>query len=261
MILSTRFTTQGFYPIVYTNSSYNNDEVLASVAWNNVDTGVGLHSGLRTYQWLARPAGDIVNGATSRVNERDGVSRSLRGLGRQLQHADQQPRPRRSTRGHSGRTAPSRFPAGSTAQLIKTAANGNIEFVKDFLVPALWTNSGSGDWSTVSNWNSNNPLRDADPSNVAMGPVSRLPNSLDWVQLRNTGGGTITLSSGAHTVRKLTTQQPLNMTGGSLTVVTFQVVAGEMTFPPNLPALSPLPIRPRLGTHDASRWRRRKVQY
>ena len=37
------------------------------------------------------------------------------------------------------------------------AANGNIEFVKDFLVPALWTNAGSGDWGTIANWNSDNP--------------------------------------------------------------------------------------------------------
>src|SRR4051812_24498990 len=60
--VNTIYNAKGFYPIVYTNSSYNNDEVLASVAWNTVDTGPGPHSGLRTYQWLARPSGDIVNG-------------------------------------------------------------------------------------------------------------------------------------------------------------------------------------------------------
>src|SRR3954470_24823109 len=36
---STIFNAKGFYPIVYTNSSYNNDEVLAAVAWNTVDNG------------------------------------------------------------------------------------------------------------------------------------------------------------------------------------------------------------------------------
>ena len=33
-------------------------------------------------------------------------------------------------------------------------ANGGIEFLKDHLVPALWMNDSSGDWSTLANWNS-----------------------------------------------------------------------------------------------------------
>ena len=38
------------------------------------------------------------------------------------------------------------------------------------------------------------------------------------MKLQNAGGGTVTISSGAQTVRKFYTQQPLNITGGSLTV-------------------------------------------
>jgi autotransporter-associated beta strand protein len=94
------------------------------------------------------------------------------------------------------------------------AANGNIEFVKDFLVPALWTNSGGGNWATISNWNSNNP----GGGTASTGPASRLPNSLDWVKLQNAGGGTVTLSTGEHFVRKFYTQQALNITGGILSV-------------------------------------------
>jgi autotransporter-associated beta strand protein len=215
--INTIYNAKGFYPIVYTSSSYNNDEVAASVAWFNVDTGVGPHTGVKTYQWLARPAGDIVNGQPVASTSGTGY-----------------PNPYGVWDANFNTRTNSRDPAinpwafwqngtftisgGANGSADADAANGSIEFVKDFLVPALWTNSGSGDWSTVSNWNSNNPLRDADPSNVAMGPVSRLPNSLDWIQLRNTGGGTITLSTGNHTIRKLTTQQPLSMTGGSLSV-------------------------------------------
>jgi len=211
------YEVKGFYPIVYTNSNYNNDQVAASVAWFNVDNGAGPHTGLKTYQWLARPAGDIVNGQPVASTSGSGY-----------------PNPYGVWDANYNTRTNSRDPAinpwafwqngtftvsgGANGSADQTAANGNIEFVKDFLVPALWTNGGSGDWSTVSNWNSNNPLRDADPGNVAMGPVSRLPNNLDWVQLRNSGGGTITLSTGNHTIRKLTTQQPLNLTGGSLTV-------------------------------------------
>jgi autotransporter-associated beta strand protein len=47
-----------------------------------------------------------------------------------------------------------------------------------------------------------------------------LPNnqSLDWVKLQNSGDGTVTISSGARNVRKFYTQQPLNITAGSLNV-------------------------------------------
>jgi autotransporter-associated beta strand protein len=47
-----------------------------------------------------------------------------------------------------------------------------------------------------------------------------LPNnqSLDWVKLQNASNGTVTISSGAQTVRKLYTQQPLNISGGSLSI-------------------------------------------
>src|SRR5262249_4470943 len=93
------------------------------------------------------------------------------------------------------------------------AANGNIEFVKDFLVPALWTSTGNGEWTTIANWNSNNP----GGGTASTGPASRLPNSLDWVKLQK-GTSTVTLSSGAQSIRKFYTQQPVNITGGSLSI-------------------------------------------
>ena len=80
-------------------------------------------------------------------------------------------------------------------------------------MPALWTNGASGDWATIANWNSNNP----GGGTASTGPASRLPNSLDWVKLQN-GSSAVTLSAGAQSVRKFYTQQPLNITGGSLSV-------------------------------------------
>ncbi|MEO6436349.1 MAG: autotransporter-associated beta strand repeat-containing protein, partial [Tepidisphaeraceae bacterium] len=210
--LQTIYDAKGFYPIVYTSSSYNNDEVSASVAWNTVDTGPGPHSGLKTYQWLARPSGDIVNGepgaATNYPNPYGQWDANF------------------NTRTNSRDPAinPWSFwqngtfviPGGVNGSGDKNAAHGNMEFVRDFLVPALWTNAGSGDWGTMSNWNSDNPLYNV--GNAGFGPQGRLPNSMDWVELRNTGGGTVTLSSTTVAIRKLTVTQPLNMTGGSLSV-------------------------------------------
>jgi autotransporter-associated beta strand protein len=207
--MNTIYNATGFYPIVYTNSSYNNDEVSASLAFTN--TASSPHTGPITYQWLARPSGSLTSGqpgaATNYPNpygawDPNFISRTN----------SRDPAVNPWAFWQNGNGSPNGF-------LIDfNAANGNIEFVKDFLVPALWTNAGSGDWGTTSNWNSDNLGYVA--GNTATGPAPRLPNnqSLDWVKLQNTGGGTVTISSGARTVRKLYTQQPLNITGGSLSV-------------------------------------------
>src|SRR6185369_5994594 len=33
-------------------------------------------------------------------------------------------------------------------------AHGNIEYLKDHQVPALWVTAGDGQWTTLTNWNS-----------------------------------------------------------------------------------------------------------
>jgi autotransporter-associated beta strand protein len=203
-VVTTIEAQKGITPIVYSNTSYANDEILKSLAF----TG----STPRTYHWVARPGS---NGLT-------GYPPPATGYPNPYGMWD----PAFTTKTNSREPAIKPFafwqqtldvtPAG-LFHIDIDYANGNIEFVKDFLVPALWTNAGSGNWGTTSNWNSDNPGYIG--GNLSTGPAPRLPNnqSLDWVKLQNSGGGTVTLSSTA-TVRKFYTQQPVNIAGGSLSV-------------------------------------------
>ncbi|WP_197530397.1 GH25 family lysozyme [Bythopirellula polymerisocia] len=105
-------------------------------------------------------------------------------------------------------------------------ANGGIEFVKDKLVPALWTNDSDGQWTSLTNWNSGQtPVAPVQgPGQVArVGaltlPSVRLPGANDTVILdRPNASIDVTLSSGTHNIRKLFVRESLNMTGGSLNV-------------------------------------------
>ncbi|HEY3391191.1 MAG TPA: GH25 family lysozyme [Lacipirellulaceae bacterium] len=105
-------------------------------------------------------------------------------------------------------------------------AHGGIEFVKDNLVPAIWMNNNSGQWTALSNWNSGQtPVAPVQgPGQVPrVGsltlPATRLPGSNDTVILdRPNANITVTLGSGTHNIRKLYVREMLNLTGGSLTV-------------------------------------------
>ena len=101
-----------------------------------------------------------------------------------------------------------------------------MEYLKDRLVPALWTTASDGDWSTLTNWNSGQaPVAPVQgPGQVPrVGslslPAVRLPTADDTVILdRSDEDVTVTLSSGIHEIRKLVVREALAMTGGSLTV-------------------------------------------
>jgi autotransporter-associated beta strand protein len=114
-------------------------------------------------------------------------------------------------------------------------AHGGIEFVKDHLVPAVWLADSSGDWTTLDNWNSGQPpvAPVQGPGQVPrVGPLTlpaqRLPGAAgtgvvdgwnDTVILdRPSANVTVTLSSGAHNIRKLYAREALNITGGSLSI-------------------------------------------
>ena len=105
-------------------------------------------------------------------------------------------------------------------------AQGGIELLKDLYVPALWVTNVSGQWTTLSNWNSGltavAPVQGTGQVSrvgTLVLPTPRLPAANDNVVLDHpTAAVTVTLSSGAQSIRKLTMRETLNITGGSLTI-------------------------------------------
>ncbi|MEY2428394.1 MAG: hypothetical protein QOJ40_1279 [Verrucomicrobiota bacterium] len=114
-------------------------------------------------------------------------------------------------------------------------SHGDIEYVRNYLVPAVWWTDLSGDWSTLANWNSGQavvapvtPPDQAPPYATGPVPTPRLPGAsgsgpdsgqYDTVILERTNANiTVTLSSGAYNIRKLYMREALNITGGSLTI-------------------------------------------
>lgn len=114
-------------------------------------------------------------------------------------------------------------------------SHGDIEYVRDFLVPAVWWNDSSGDWSVLGNWNSGQtvvapvtPAGQATPYATGLLPTARLPGAAgsgptsgqyDTLILERPNSNiTVTLSTGTHNVRKLYMRETLNITGGTLTI-------------------------------------------
>jgi autotransporter-associated beta strand protein len=116
--------------------------------------------------------------------------------------------------------------ANGGANIDVDVAQGGMEFLKDHLVPALWVTNTSGQWTTLTNWNSGlTPTAPVQgPGQVArVGamtlPATRLPGSDDTVILeRPTADISVTLASGTHTIRKLFVREALHISGGTLTV-------------------------------------------
>lgn len=114
-------------------------------------------------------------------------------------------------------------------------AQGDIEYVRNYLVPAVWWHDGNGDWSTLTNWNSGQtpvppvtPPDQAPPYETGPLPTPRLPGAAgsgptsgqyDTVILERPNANiTVTLTNGTHNIRKLYVRETLQITGGSLTV-------------------------------------------
>jgi autotransporter-associated beta strand protein len=105
-------------------------------------------------------------------------------------------------------------------------AQGGLEFLKDHLVPALWTTDSDGMWNNLDNWNSGQaPVAPVQgPGQVPrVGRLSlpsvRLPGPNDTVILDRPGTEVgVTLDSGDHEIRKLYVHEPLHISGGSLLV-------------------------------------------
>lgn len=217
------FQAMGIRPIVYVNSSYANSEVNSSVAASMPNL------------WIARPtSGDPL---TTEPPAASGYP-NVYGVWNPTYPNTPSPAPWKfwqySTTG--GVT-------GYSGNLDKNAANGGMEFVKDYLVPAIWMNDSSGEWTDMANWNSGvapvEPVQG--PGQVARvggtwttgtvpaRPAQRLPGVDDAIRgvdgqndtvvlNRPNANITVTLSSGDHNIRKLYVNETLNITGGSLTV-------------------------------------------
>jgi autotransporter-associated beta strand protein len=114
-------------------------------------------------------------------------------------------------------------------------SHGDIEYIRNYLVPAVWWNNSSGDWSTLANWNSGQtvvapvtPTNQATPYATGPLPTARLPGAsgsgptsgqYDTVILERPAANiTVTLSTGSYSIRKLYLRETLNITGGSLTI-------------------------------------------
>ncbi len=114
-------------------------------------------------------------------------------------------------------------------------SQGDIEYVKDRLIPAQWMNNQSGEWTTLSNWNSGQtptaPVTgpgQVPPVGTQTLPTPRLPGAAgagvtsgqhDTVILdRPNADITVTHSSGTHSVRKLFLRESLEIVGGALQV-------------------------------------------
>jgi autotransporter-associated beta strand protein len=128
-------------------------------------------------------------------------------------------------------------------------SQGDIEWVKDYLIPAVWMNDNSGDWGTLVNWNSGQtsvsppgppqvpscgscttgsgqltpfatgPLPDARLPGVAgTGPAVTSGLNDTVILERPNANVTVTFSSGSSNVRKLYMREALNITGGTLAI-------------------------------------------
>jgi autotransporter-associated beta strand protein len=134
-------------------------------------------------------------------------------------------------------------------------AHGDIEYLKNQLIPAVWWNDTNGDWSTLVNWNSGQPVvtppfplaGNITPAAVGPLPTPRLPGAAgagptsgqhDTVILERPNANiTVTVSTGTHNIRKLYMRESLDITGGTLSV------SYDPTYrPDNSPAIHGGPI-------------------
>lgn len=218
------FQAMGIRPIIYANSSYVNSEVNSTVAASMPNL------------WIARPSsGDPL---TTEPPPALPTYPNVYGVWNPTYPNTPSPAPWKfwqydTTGGVTG----------FSGNLDKNAANGGMEFVKDYLVPAIWMNDSSGEWTDMANWNSGvapvEPVQG--PGQVARvggtwttgtvpaRPAQRLPGVDDTIRgvdgqndtvvlNRPSANITVSLSSGDHNIRKLYVNETLNITGGSLTV-------------------------------------------
>lgn len=200
------FQRMGIRPLIYVNSSYANSEVNSTVAAKYPTL------------WIARPSSS--DPLTTEPPPALPTYPNVYGVWNPSYPTIPTPQPWKfwqydTTGGLNG----------YSGNLDKNAANGGMEFLKDYLIPAIWLTDSSGPWTTLTNWNSGQTATLPVPGPGQVAPVGtltlpapRLPTGNDTVILdRPSANITVTLDSGAHTVRKLYVRETLVITGGSLT--------------------------------------------
>ena len=177
------FAVTGVRPIVYVNVSYANDEV---------DSRLNSHD-----LWLARYSTAVDPLTAVDVAPASGYPNTY-GVWNPTYPTMPAVRPWDFWQYSSTGSTP-----GIAGNVDQDVANGDINFVKDFLVPALWMTDSDGEWTTAAKWNG----------------VTYLPAAKDRVIIdRPNGLYTVTLPSGTQSVRSLSTKENITINGGTLAV-------------------------------------------
>lgn len=211
----------GIRPMIYANSSYVNSEVNSTVAAS------------MTNLWIARPSGD--DPLTTEPPAALPTYPNIYGVWNPNYPNTPTPAPWKFWQHATDVSIPGINQVDPNVD--SDAAHGDLEYVRDYLIPAIWWNDSSGDWSTLANWNSGQtpiaPVTGAGQASPAAStngamPTPRLPGAAgsgptsgqyDTVILeRPSASITVTLSGGTHNIRKLYVREALNITGGSLTI-------------------------------------------
>jgi GH25 family lysozyme M1 (1,4-beta-N-acetylmuramidase) len=201
------YQQMGIRPMIYVNSSYANSEVNSTVAAS------------MTNLWIARPSsGDPL---TTEPPPALPTYPNVYGVWNPSYPTIPTPQPWKFWQYNTGAGL-----NGYSGNIDKDAANGGMEFLKDYLVPAIWMNDSNGFWTAMTNWNSGQTPVAPVPGPGQLTPIGtqtlptvRLPGSNDTVILDRSGAAiTVTLDSGTHNIRKLYVRETLNFTGGSLSI-------------------------------------------
>jgi GH25 family lysozyme M1 (1,4-beta-N-acetylmuramidase) len=207
------FNAKGVWPIVYASSSYASDPATSGNNTGEIRPSVALNM---PNLWIARWPNQANPGSIDAQNIDPPAASgypNVYGVWNTSYPTIPNPQPWKFWQYASTGTVP--ISSTSNLNVDWDVAHGDIEFVKDYLVPALWTNDASGSWTTLSNWNSGT----ADPS--GHGGAARLPGANDTVMLDRPAADvlvTLGAGSGSQNIRRLFTKERLTISGGTLNV-------------------------------------------
>jgi GH25 family lysozyme M1 (1,4-beta-N-acetylmuramidase) len=183
------YDQKGVYPIIYMNSSYANDEVDSRV------TVMPL--------WIARPSADPENPG---INPTPAASYpNAFGVFNPSYPTIPDPQPWAFWQ-YSSTSGGQLFGYSTSTNIDRDFANGDINFVREYLMPAAWISNADGTWTTATNWNGNPNLPGANDRTIIDRPA---------------GNYLITLASGTQSIRSLQCNERLLVQGGTLAIAQY----------------------------------------